>query len=230
MVGEIGSGIDILASNVLNPFRREKSLPWDKSLPTIMLLHGYMIGAPSLRGLTNHLDGAGFNTWCENHHYKRHLDTIESEVGWRLDSICQNVGDRIKIVGHSQGGLVACALAQKHPDKVSTMVALGAPFGGTYVAYLNYFVPGARDMLPGSAYLKEIQEGEFPEEVQFVSIHSPYDEALLMKDSGKLPERENARMPKRKNVRNIRADDVGHGGLIGKNNYFLIETLLRDKV
>lgn len=198
----------------------KQNLPWDYSFPTVMLLHGYFVGAPSMHGLANHLEEKGFNTSCENYAFWKNLEKVELEVGENLDRICQKVGDKVKLIGHSEGGLVAYALGKRFPEKVDKVISLGAPFQGTIVAYLNYFVPGAKDMALGSFYLQELQEKDFPEEVSFFSLYSLYDQVVIPADSSILPTR--------RNVKNICVDNVCHAGLIGEKSYGIIEKILNN--
>ncbi|MBU0470819.1 MAG: alpha/beta fold hydrolase [Nanoarchaeota archaeon] len=220
IISELAIVKDILWNQGLSVLSDQENIDYDLSLPTVILLHGYLVGAPSMRGLADYLKSKNHNVSCEDYAFWKSLERIELEVEQHLDQVCQKVGNKVNLVGHSEGGLVACILAKKFPEKVDKAISLGAPFQGTYLAYLNYFVSGAKDMVPESRYLQKLREIEFPEKVQFYSLYSPYDEAVIPASSSLLPSR--------KNIINICVKEVGHGGLIGKSCYNLIEEMLKS--
>lgn len=67
-------------------------------------------------------------------------------------------GQRIHLIGHSQGGLIAAYLACLFPRDVVQAEAISAPFGGTPVAGLTKFVPAAADMVAGSPFLVHLRQ------------------------------------------------------------------------
>lgn len=229
------SELDMAAATLTSYLRGSRDDTIDVSQPTAMMIPGYVINAPSLRGLAAYLRRSGYNTDRKNYPFWRHLKVYEKKAEENLDRICQKTGERISILGHSQGGLVAISLGKRFPNKVDKVVSLGVPYDGTYVAYLNYFVPGARDMVPGSDYLRGLQAREFPEGVRFFSVYSPWDEAVIPRDSSKLPGARDivygsdflTELLEEDHLINIKVGDVAHGALIGKRCYSLVERILR---
>lgn len=70
--------------------------------------------------------GIGINAECPNLLIKRHLiDTVETAYA--------ETGKKIHIVGHSLGGVLARAVASQMPDRVASVITLGAPFRGVSV-------------------------------------------------------------------------------------------------
>ncbi|MBI2668741.1 hypothetical protein HYX14_02780 [Candidatus Woesearchaeota archaeon] len=191
------------------------------SLPLVVLLHGYLVGSPSLRGMSRYLAKNGFTAIREKYPFWQDLEKSEEQLRERMEEHCQRVGRKVDIIGHSQGGLLGFGVARRHPDLVERVVALGAPFRGTYTAYLHYPVPSARQMVPGSSYLQELAERDFPEEVQFYSVYSPLDPVVFPPWNAKLPEA--------KNVHTIPVRNVSHGGLTRKRCYGLLVELLRGR-
>ncbi len=59
-------------------------------------------------GYRTHLSGININVGCPQRKVERMLG--------RLEEISKDAGGRIAIIGHSLGGLVACALARQRPD------------------------------------------------------------------------------------------------------------------
>ena len=73
-----------------------------------------------------------------------------------VEAICAETGyERIHVIGHSMGGLVARYYVQRMggDERVHTVVALGTPHSGTFPARLVPH-PVARQMRPGSDVLR----------------------------------------------------------------------------
>jgi len=70
-------------------------------------------------GYRTHLSGINVNVGCPQRKVERVLG--------RLEEISKDAGGRIAIIGHSLGGLVACALARQRPDLVRHVIAIGSP-------------------------------------------------------------------------------------------------------
>jgi pimeloyl-ACP methyl ester carboxylesterase len=64
---------------------------------------------------------------------------------------------RYIVVGHSQGALLALALANEHPDRVVSVEAFGMPAYGTKIAPLWLPLPAVRAMNPRSRWLKDLR-------------------------------------------------------------------------
>jgi triacylglycerol lipase len=101
-------------------------------------------------------------------------DRVE-ELAW------DRPGERIDVVGHSQGGLVARYYVQKLDGArhVRHLVTLGTPHRGTPWArtghVLGRLLPTVRQMAPGSALLEELAHDAFPPRVRLTSIYSRWD-------------------------------------------------------
>ena len=53
----------------------------------------------------------------------------------RLRALHRATGAQVTIVGHSRGGLLAKVLADRHPEEVDQVIALGSPLADTYAVY-----------------------------------------------------------------------------------------------
>jgi pimeloyl-ACP methyl ester carboxylesterase len=94
----------------------------------VLLVPGLFAGDVSLTHLASTLRGHGWAVWPSG---------IRSNVGCsgmiverlvnRLEAIADEQGGRVAVVGHSRGGLLARATAQRRPDLVSGVVTLGSP-------------------------------------------------------------------------------------------------------
>src|SRR3989344_1060528 len=144
---EIKSVYNLVYYNFEAIFRGELKKKWEKNRPTAILLHGYLVGTPSLRGLEKYLQKNSFNAHCEPYAFWDDLKKVKTAIKEDLDDICQKVSNKLSIVGHSEGGLLAYSLAQDCPELIERVIALGTPFRGTLVAYLNFFVASASQMI-----------------------------------------------------------------------------------
>ena len=106
---------------------RESLLPRGTGAP-VLLVPGYLAGDASLAPLAASLRRLG--------HEPRHagiainLDCATrtaERLGARLASIAASAGERVVVVGHSLGGVLARVLAVQHPDLVRGIVCLGSP-------------------------------------------------------------------------------------------------------
>ena len=94
----------------------------------VLLVPGFLAGDPSLTTLSRRLRAAGFRTYRSAIYLNvscaartaRFLET-------RLESVAERRGTRVRVVGHSLGGLLARAVAARRPDLVSGIVMLGSP-------------------------------------------------------------------------------------------------------
>jgi pimeloyl-ACP methyl ester carboxylesterase len=75
-------------------------------------------------GYRPYYSGIGINNECPNLIIGRALErTIEQAI--------DESSGPIHIIGHSLGGLIARAVAGKYPEKIASVIMLGAPFRGT---------------------------------------------------------------------------------------------------
>lgn len=94
----------------------------------VLLLPGFLAGDYSLHVLGHTLRTSGYVT---------HRSRIRSNVACvnettlrleqRLEAIVEDSGQRVRIVGHSLGGMLARGLAIRRPDLVAGIVAMGSP-------------------------------------------------------------------------------------------------------
>ncbi len=209
--------------NVLNHityvFEGKDRKPWRfENKHIVFLLHGYLQGDAAFRNLERHLYERGMNVESESYPFWRDLRIVEKQLLEKVKGIYEKSGRRVDLVGHSLGGLVSRSLAQKHPEYVRKVITLGSPHKGTYVAYLGLFTKSGRQMIPGSSYLREINSMPLPETVQFYSIYSLRDMAIIPHDSARL-----------EGAINIPIENLGHIGLIGFHTYNLIADILEGK-
>jgi triacylglycerol lipase len=104
----------------------------------VVLVPGFMAGDYSLLGMSRTLRERGFRT------YRSHITanigcTLDAaaELEERIESIAIKRDSRVRVVGHSLGGMLARGLAVRRPDLVSGIVTMGSPM----------LAPGAHHLL-----------------------------------------------------------------------------------
>lgn len=94
----------------------------------VLLVPGFLAGDASLGPMSRTLRHEGFRTYRAD---------IRANVGCtlaaaaqleeRLEEITQRRGSRVRIVGHSLGGMLARGVAARRPDLVAGIVTMGSP-------------------------------------------------------------------------------------------------------
>lgn len=87
-------------------------------------------------GLVQSLKNAGIETYLWPYDWRGNIDGMAEELDKFINKTVVS-GDRVDLVGHSLGGLVARMWWQKHQDdpKVNKIVTIGSPHQGTIKAY-----------------------------------------------------------------------------------------------
>ncbi|WP_158604348.1 alpha/beta fold hydrolase [Nocardioides mangrovicus] len=100
-------------------------------LPTtepVLLVPGFMAGDWSLARLSAFLRENGWRTYRSGIHLNSGCTMLAAErLEARLEAIAERRGTRVRIVGHSLGGMMARGLAAQRPDLVSGIVTMGSP-------------------------------------------------------------------------------------------------------
>jgi hypothetical protein len=175
----------------------EPWLRWSENPPApgagdqrpVLLIHGVLCNRAIWRGLQRKLHTAGYSPVRALNLAPlfADLDEYARQVAKELSSMrAEARGARVAIIGHSMGGLVARAAAVRDvAEAVSCIVTLGTPHHGSVLAR---FVPGAaaRQMLPGSAWLKQLNVIPRSESVPITTIYSMDDNHVAPATSAEL--------------------------------------------
>lgn len=133
-----------------------------------------------------------------------------TDFGRHVERICAQTGyEQVLVVGHSLGGIIAryYVQCQDGDRRVHTLVTLGSPHAGTQLARLFPLVGVARQLLPGSALMRELA-GPAPRcTTRFVAIYSNRDEVVLPNRSAWLEHPDLA-------VSRLQVSGVGHLALL----------------
>ena len=93
-----------------------------------MLVPGFLAGDGTLRLMAGVLRREGFRTYRSHIHANVGCTlNAAAQLETRLEAIALRRGSRVRIVGHSLGGMLARGLAVRRPDLVSGIVTLGSP-------------------------------------------------------------------------------------------------------
>ncbi|MFE9766989.1 esterase/lipase family protein [Streptomyces sp. NPDC005808] len=151
--------------------------------PPVVLLHGFIDNRSVFVLLRRSLAQHG-RQHIESLNYSPltcDIRTAAELLGRHIVEICERTGqDRVDIVGHSLGGLIAryyvqCLGGDAH---VRTLVTLGTPHSGTRVAPLMNAHPIVRQMRPGSEVIEELRRPAPGCRTRFVSFWSDLDQLM----------------------------------------------------
>ncbi len=133
---------------------------------------------------------------------------VAERLGTLIEEVCQQTGyERVHIVGHSMGGLIARYYVQRlgGDAHVHTVCTLGSPHGGSAPAR---FVPWPviRQMRSGSELLAELDEPAPGCRTRFIAIWSDLDQLVL-------PQRNARILHPDLRARNVLIRGIGHMSL-----------------
>lgn len=110
------------------------------------------------------------------------VEELADVLAERVEELArEHGGERIDLVGHSEGGLIGRYYVQKLEGarRVRHLVTLGTPHRGTPWAYsgrlVRHVLPSLRQMAPGSPLLRDLADQSFPASVRLTSIYSRRD-------------------------------------------------------
>ncbi|MFJ6724298.1 esterase/lipase family protein [Streptomyces sp. NPDC091281] len=166
-------------------------LPAPPPTPPVVLLHGFIDNRSVFVLLRRSLAQHGRHR-VESLNYSPLTCDIRSAaelLGRHIEEICERAGaDRVDIVGHSLGGLIARYYVQRlgGDTRVRTLVTLGTPHEGTRVAPLANAHPIVRQMRPGSAVIEELALPAAGCRTRFVSFWSDLDHLMVPLETARL--------------------------------------------
>lgn len=179
------------------------------------LYHGYIQARAGYERMEHFLESELFNIFAISGGYQPYSQDIrlsaEHEAHILEYVLSQVDAEEVFLIGHSQGGLVIrymlqkMGLAKKYPQ-ISKAITLHTPHLGTWVASLGLphkaatataerLLPGfpkirgesAFQMLPGSAFLRDLNSQPLPEDVGWLSIYSYIDPLVWPARCARMP-------------------------------------------
>lgn len=115
--------------------------------------------------------------------------------------------ERIHVVGHSMGGLVARYYVTRlgGDERVHTLVTLGTPHAGTYTAY-GWNSRLTRQLRPGSPLMRELEQPVTACRTRFIAYWSDLDQVMVPQHTAALDHPD-------LDVTNVPLHGVGHTSL-----------------
>jgi triacylglycerol lipase len=173
----------------------------------ILLVHGLVDNRSIFTLLRRNLTHRGFGrVWTMNYRvWTSDVRAAARQLAESVEEICRQTGyDRINIVGHSMGGLIARYYVQRlgGSPRVHTLITLGTPHQGTRTARL--FPRGVcQQLAPGSEIITELAEPAPGAQTRFVCVWSDIDAMISPKQSACLSHPDLV-------TRNVLVPGVGH--------------------
>ncbi|GGS93543.1 esterase/lipase family protein [Streptomyces griseoviridis] len=176
--------------------------------PPVVLLHGFIDNRSVFVLLRRSLAQHG-RQHVESLNYSPltcDIRTAAELLGRHLEEICARTGkERVDIVGHSLGGLIARYYVQclGGDRRVRMLVTLGTPHTGTRVAPLANAHPIVRQMRPGSPVIEELSRPASGCRTRFVSFWSDFDPLMVPLEAARLDHPDLL-------TQNVRVSGIGH--------------------
>jgi triacylglycerol lipase len=150
----------------------------------ILLVHGIIDNHSIFSRLDHALRRRGFRTVSAYDYglLTRDIPAASMLLGEAIEKLAANSGyERIHVVGHSLGGLMARYYVQRlgGDARVHTLVTLGTPHQGTQLARALPLVPLVRQLTPGSPVIRELAEPAPGCRTRFLAFHSDLDHLVV---------------------------------------------------
>ena len=124
---EFGCGLDWMRLR-LSPVFYGAGVPRGHGEP-VLLVPGFMAGDLLMLELHRWLQRIGYRSYLSNIPWNNDCpDRTARTLAHRLAQIREDCGRRVRVVGHSLGGMLAKSLVQDHPDLLDRVITLGSPF------------------------------------------------------------------------------------------------------
>jgi len=158
---------------------RDTGIPPDPEKPAIVLVHGIYDTGSKMAWLAAHFRRAGYEVFCPDllpSDGTHALPLLSGRLGREIDG---HFGpERVLLpIGYSMGGLIVRHWLQQLDslERIAGFATIGSPHNGTHTARLVP-VPGVRDMLPGSGFLRELEAGDSRlHPLRPLSVYTPLD-------------------------------------------------------
>jgi pimeloyl-ACP methyl ester carboxylesterase len=176
----------------------------------VLLVHGLIDNRSVFSVMNRSLRKRGFSHVC-TWNYSPLLDDITrgaADLGAHVERICEQTGyDRVHVVGHSLGGLIARYYVQRlgGDRRVEALVTVGTPHQGSRWAHVVP-TPLIRQLRPGSPVIQELAEPAPACRIRMTAIYSDLDQMVLPTSSGRCDHPD-------LDARNVLVSGVGHMSL-----------------
>jgi len=169
-----------------DPVFRGRGVPRGDGRP-VLLVPGFLAGDWTLRALENWLLRLGYKSYLSGILFNvQHSERILAALRRRVGAIAKETGSLVSLVGHSRGGLLAKVMAQRRPEIVEQVIALGSPLADwTDLAAMTHHAVGIVRTANELAYGRRFNlEGRFTYDLKLspavptTSIYTPDDDVV----------------------------------------------------
>jgi hypothetical protein len=176
----------------------------------VVLVHGLIDNRSIFAVMRRSLRRRGFAQVCSWNYSPLSSDVARcaADLGAQIERVCERTGhDRVHVVGHSLGGLIARyhLQGQGGDRRMESLVTLGTPHQGSVLAHVLP-TPLIRQLRPGSTVLQELAAPMPGCRTQVTAVYSDLDQIVLPTASGRC-EHPDLR------ARNVLVRGVGHMSL-----------------
>ncbi|MGY1602664.1 esterase/lipase family protein [Geodermatophilus sp. SYSU D00815] len=176
----------------------------------VLLVHGLVDNRSVFAVMRRSLRRRGFASVCSWNYSPLLRDVAQGaeDLAEQVERICAETGhDRVHVVGHSLGGLIARYLVQRLDGdrRIESLVTLGTPHQGSLWAQVVP-TPLIRQLRPGSALLQELAEPVPARRTGITAVYSDIDQVVVPTSSGRCDHPD-------LRARNVLVRGVGHMSL-----------------
>lgn len=155
----------------------------------VVLVHGLVDNRSVFTVMRRALKRRGFAQVCSWNYspLQRDVESAAAALGRHIEQICQDTGhERVHVVGHSLGGLVARYLVQRlgGDARIESLVTLGTPHAGTRWAHVLP-TPLVRQLRPGSPLMRELAEPAPSCRTRITAVYSDLDQVVVPSAAGR---------------------------------------------
>jgi hypothetical protein len=176
----------------------------------VVLVHGLVDNRSVFTVMRRALKRRGFAQVCTWNYspLQRDVESAAAALGQHIERVCRETGhDRVHVVGHSLGGLVARYLVQRlgGDARVESLVTLGTPHAGSRWAHVLP-TPLVRQLRPGSPLMRELAEPVAGCRTRITAVYSDLDQVVVPSAAGRCDHPD-------LQARNVLVRGVGHMSL-----------------
>jgi len=173
----------------------------------VLLVHGLVDNRSIFAVMRRSLRRRGFASVCSWNYSPLLRDVARgaADLGAHIERICDQTGhDRVHVVGHSLGGLIARYYVQRlgGDRRIDSLVTLGTPHGGSVLAHALP-TPLVKQLRPGSSVLSELAEPVERCDTRITAVYSDLDQLVLPTSAGRCDHPD-------LHARNVLVRGVGH--------------------
>jgi pimeloyl-ACP methyl ester carboxylesterase len=176
----------------------------------VLLVHGLVDNRSIFAVMRRSLRRRGFAQVCSWNYgpRPRDVESTAATLARHVERVCEETGhDRVHVVGHSLGGLVARYLVQRlgGDARVDRLVTLGTPHAGSRWAHALPLSVG-RQLRPGSPLLRELDRPAPRCRTEITAVYSDLDQVVVPSAAGRCDHPD-------LRARNVLVRGVGHMSL-----------------